>query len=287
MSWEAFHWAAAVTYPPEQPSTTAKCLLLMLAWHCSRDGFDCYPSIGRLAGATSMDRSTVKRWLQQFEEDGLIERELRFDSTGRQTSTRYRLVAAETWTRSVPDPNLALSRTQNSRQRGGAHSAPLPEGGGARDAPGGGAHSAPGEGCTGAPPMKDSLNSNKEEEDSVLFEDSSEPRSGSDLARSMIALWNDSVGEAGGGAVRQLTEAREKALRNRWRDTFGSSMEQWRAFCLRIAASAFLTGKILPSGGRATPFRIDLDWALKPANAVKIIEGKYDGGGAGRPRVAV
>ncbi len=63
----------------------------------------------------------------------------------------------------------------------------------------------------------------------------------------------------------------------RLKEDFAGDLEQWRAYCQRIAASEFLTGKVAPGPNRDKPFKADIDWVLKPANLAKIVEGKYPG----------
>lgn len=87
-----------------------------------------------------------------------------------------------------------------------------------------------------------------------------------------VEAWNEQLGVTL-GRVQTFTEARRSALRARmtqhWRPDYRAG---WTAFLQRIAASDFLTGR----SGSGRPFRADFDWVLKPANAVKILEGRYD-----------
>lgn len=107
----------------------------------------------------------------------------------------------------------------------------------------------------------------------------------------MMAIWNDTAGAAGAVSANPDTSpsARRADARRRFKDTFGLRWGQWEAFCARVAASDFLTGKVPPTGKRKRAFRATIDWVLRPANATKIIEGNYDnrpddggGGGIGR-----
>lgn len=69
--------------------------------------------------------------------------------------------------------------------------------------------------------------------------------------------------------------ARADALRARWReDPKRQTLDYWRRFFAKVAASAFLTGRAEGQGGR--PFLPGLDWMVKAANFAKIIEGRYD-----------
>lgn len=71
------------------------------------------------------------------------------------------------------------------------------------------------------------------------------------------------------------TEARQTALRTRWReDEKRQNIDWWDKFFAHISKSNFLTGKVTDRDGRS--FEISLDFIIKSANFAKIIEGKYD-----------
>jgi hypothetical protein len=70
-------------------------------------------------------------------------------------------------------------------------------------------------------------------------------------------------------------EARQSALRARWReDVKRQKLEWWDRFFVHVAKSDFLTGKVSNREGRA--FEVSLDWIVTASNFAKIIEGKYD-----------
>lgn len=79
-------------------------------------------------------------------------------------------------------------------------------------------------------------------------------------------------------AVRKLTPARQQAIRNAWRgDLIGADLSKWQDFFSYVRARCpFLTGHKPGADGRA--FQCDLEWLMKPANLVKVIEGKYEEG---------
>lgn len=89
------------------------------------------------------------------------------------------------------------------------------------------------------------------------------------------ALWNELCGQAL-GRVSKLTDIRRKHLRARlvehWpHDPLGG----WRAYCQRIMRSDFLTGRRASTGSHAG-WKADFDWSVNSANAVKVVEGRYD-----------
>ena len=87
--------------------------------------------------------------------------------------------------------------------------------------------------------------------------------------------WNEICGPLL-GRVAKLTDLRRKHLRARlvehWPD---DPLGGWRAYCERIKRSDFLTGRRGGNGAHAG-WKADFDWACNPANAVKIVEGRYD-----------
>lgn len=103
----------------------------------------------------------------------------------------------------------------------------------------------------------------------------------------MAQIWNGLCGAAGLAEVVKLHDTRRKQLGKRLVEDFDNDMEQWRAYCQRIAASEFLTGRAPPGPDRDKPFKADIDWVLKPANLAKIVEGKYSvepaANGSGEP----
>jgi hypothetical protein len=80
--------------------------------------------------------------------------------------------------------------------------------------------------------------------------------------------------------VRLWTKARRTALATRWReDPARQQLAWWTELFGYVAQSEFLTGHAQTAAGRP-PFLADLEWLIRPANLVKVIEGKYHGGPA-------
>jgi len=71
------------------------------------------------------------------------------------------------------------------------------------------------------------------------------------------------------GTVKFFNDTRQRALRGRMAEFFDNDAAKWEAFCRKMALSRYLTGQV-------NDFRATFDWALKPANTVKIIEGNYN-----------
>ena len=68
---------------------------------------------------------------------------------------------------------------------------------------------------------------------------------------------------------------RQALLRARWKEQKErQNLDWWARFFAYIADSDFLMGRVDAHHGRK-PFEVSLDWVLKPANFLKIIEGAY------------
>ena len=90
----------------------------------------------------------------------------------------------------------------------------------------------------------------------------------------IVALYHDLM--PANPRVRHWTDARKRMLQRCWReDPKRRSLEWWRKFFEFTAESEFLTGRSKPGPGRDAPFLPSLEWMLKPANFVKILERNY------------
>jgi hypothetical protein len=83
----------------------------------------------------------------------------------------------------------------------------------------------------------------------------------------MIKIWNEII-EKNSDQEIKLTPKRKSFLNIRLKEFFKDDINLWRNFCAQAVKSKFLMGEV-------TDFRIQLDWALKTDNMVKIIEGSY------------
>jgi hypothetical protein len=68
--------------------------------------------------------------------------------------------------------------------------------------------------------------------------------------------------------AKRITGNRLRKVKTIWRDY--PSLEEFQQVFTRVSASFFLTGK------NDFNWKADLDWIMKPANWVNILEGKYD-----------
>lgn len=99
------------------------------------------------------------------------------------------------------------------------------------------------------------------------------------IAQDMADVWREEL-EGVLPVPHKLPESRVAAMCARFREDFGSDLGQWRRYCQTIRGSPFLRGE----NGRG--WRADIDWAVKPVNLAKVLEGKYEQGPATQQRQA-
>ncbi len=104
-----------------------------------------------------------------------------------------------------------------------------------------------------------------------LFEDGGGPVSPDAAAIESFETWNTIAKAAGWPEARYLTDSRRTALRRAIRDAGG--LVGWKTLLEEAAQSSFLTGKTERT--KSQNWRFTLDWLLKPANFVKVLEGSY------------
>ena len=90
----------------------------------------------------------------------------------------------------------------------------------------------------------------------------------SDFHSAARDVWNGVCVDAGLSKIQSLTTARKKSIAARIKDCGGA--ENFHDYLRKIAASEFLTGD------NNHKWRASFDWALKPANFAKVMEGTYD-----------
>jgi hypothetical protein len=100
----------------------------------------------------------------------------------------------------------------------------------------------------------------------TLIEPSGTPER--DLVDEAVAIWNRVCGGTS-GVVKKITTPRRAAVRARLHEDMHNDLADWLAYCETITASAFL------SGNSERGWTADFDWAVKPANMIKVLEGRY------------
>ena len=100
----------------------------------------------------------------------------------------------------------------------------------------------------------------------------------SDFHSAARDVWNGVCVDAGLSKIQSLTTARKKSIAARIKDAGGA--ENFHDYLRKIAGSEFLTGD------NNNKWRASFDWALKPANFAKVMEGTYDRSDNGRATVS-
>ncbi len=103
------------------------------------------------------------------------------------------------------------------------------------------------------------------------------------LAVEALAIWNELAPGAGWPAAKFLTTSRRAALKRAITDYGG--IVGWRTHLAAASHNDFLTGKTARKPGHEN-WRPDLDWFLKPANVLKVLEHKFPPNTGGMETVA-
>lgn len=121
------------------------------------------------------------------------------------------------------------------------------------------------------PSHKPLATSHKEEEKAFVGSEAADPPKSDCPHEEIIAAYHELL--PANPRVRVWDARRQTYLRSRWREeTERQALDWWRKFFGYVAQSDFLTGK----SANGTPFLPSLEWMLKPANFIKIIEGNYE-----------
>lgn len=108
----------------------------------------------------------------------------------------------------------------------------------------------------------------------ALDADAASPFPKKALAQELVAVWNRVVQPSLSHHHVILTSQRETAILVLFKTIFNNSADQWESYCNSIASNGFLMGK------SESGFKAQFDWAIKPDNAAKILEGViYDSTG--------
>lgn len=84
------------------------------------------------------------------------------------------------------------------------------------------------------------------------------------IVEKLLSIWNEITGQQC-----QLTFKRITYLKAAFRIRFASNLDQWKAFCQRVASSDFLMGRV------KSTFRASLDWVLNFDTITRIVEGDF------------
>jgi len=88
------------------------------------------------------------------------------------------------------------------------------------------------------------------------------------IAYEMKNIWNEEIGEV---EVNHLTSTLISRLTTSYTAVFKSSLEEWRAYCRKIASSKFLMGE----SRNKTFQKVWITWAIKPESYERIQAGEF------------
>lgn len=91
------------------------------------------------------------------------------------------------------------------------------------------------------------------------------------VERSAFEAWNEYARKFGWPEARFLTSGRPAKLKRTVKDVGG--LAAWRDLLERSGASDFLCGRTQSRDRK--PFKLTLDWAITPANLLKLLEGNF------------
>lgn len=255
------------------PSSADKFVLVALADFANEHG-EAYPSLQTLSNKTSLDRKTVIKGLGNLSGIAVIA-----DTGERKGKTKqvavYRIDLRRLTAIAI---DAAEGRTKNAKKAKHTENGTIPK------------HTENG---TINSTENGTLKQYRKRytEPSVIFNHQNEPPDTPIPPASTQKTKADSEPEAGNEAkassmsvgevvdlyheilpslpsVLKVTDARRKAISARIHDDLKTPSE-WRVFFSRVGKSDFLTGKV-------DGFRADLEWLCKPANMLKVLEGRYE-----------
>jgi hypothetical protein len=87
------------------------------------------------------------------------------------------------------------------------------------------------------------------------------------LIQKLVGVWDEVIQTPLGARPVTMTEDRCQDLRRLFASQFSSDFSEWESYCHKIAGNSFLMG------GNESGFKVSFDWALRPQNAIKILEG--------------
>lgn len=238
-----------------------KLVLVRLADRANDSG-KCWPGLDSIAVDCGLHRSTVIRHIEGLEDSGLLEIERQ---RGRGCSNQYRLRLELAPRENKRSQTATISdKTSHSAQKNVAFCnekrrtvRPEPSG-----------NPQGNRVCVNATPSDDGSDPSYDGSDAPQARRARVPH------KKIVELYHQHCCPPL-SEVYEITDARRTAMRARWADLL-PDLEAWNAFFETVAESEFLRGDRPPTGNRKKPFKANFDWLLKPANAIKIIEGEYD-----------
>ena len=215
-----------------------------------------WPSIGRMIQDTSMSKSSVIRYTKVLEEEGWLSKKPGGVFNGRNTPNTYTMIwpkgigaSSEVGSVSVIPPSSSVTPPSSSVTPPGSCVTPKSE-------------------------RESERESEKRLSTYVDHEVINAPPAARVPYQKIVDAYHDRLPEL--CQVRKLTETRKRYIKKLWVDGSLDDMTNWENFFDYVSESDFLMGKAKGRNGGA-PWQADLEWITKPANFVKILEGKYNG----------
>jgi len=258
-------------------------VLFRLCWHCNQKTLLCCPSIDELATGAGMSERSVYRAIDALEQNGYIAVVRERWPNGTQKVNRYTILADTTFR--MPDGReIRIKATAEE-----AESRVTPMSPGLEEQPGdtGGAgrvtpmspneqgrynqevDSPPSPVGDGPPPQPEDLFGEK-------LPAVAEPK----LEDLVLAEWRRLQTEHPMvKGIRQLDHSRITKIGTRARTAQQgeqTAWEVWQEIFLRIRSSRFLCGRKPPDKKHDKPFGLGIDYVLRPAEFLRILEGFYD-----------
>jgi hypothetical protein len=99
-----------------------------------------------------------------------------------------------------------------------------------------------------------------------------EPSDAYETEGRLIKIWNDFIDPS--QLKNPLSVTTRKALLKAFENAFQSNLKNWEDYCIRISKNKFLMG------GGERGWKATLEWAIKPENIKKVLDGVYETYGA-------
>lgn len=282
---EALVWAMNV----RGLSAGAWKLLVMMARRVGKRGFDVWPAHRTMAADAEMSVSSVRRYLEELTAARLIEAIHQDREDGGRSSNIYRLQVRQTIefadqklsiepddldeydfedrAPDAPPPPVQIEHPPVQIEQGPLFTAEQ----GIRTIQEG----------TYITPLSSNEDISPQEQNlfgEPMGDDPPEP----DLVDHVIDRWNELVARHPNiPKIRVIDESRRTKIRKRADDVIRAGIDKtpvevWDEIFERIAESRFLLGQAPPGKDRTGPLRITIDFVLRPAYFLKILEGGFN-----------
>ena len=90
----------------------------------------------------------------------------------------------------------------------------------------------------------------------------------------VMLIWNEIMSDTYARTKKILSDATKRRINTLTKNEF-TTEQDWREYFQALTRSEFLMGQTQTQGRK--PFQLSLEWAIKEANMIKVIEGAYHG----------